>query len=213
MKISIIGAGHIGGNLARLFVKSGLEVALANSRGPASLKSFVDELGSRLHPVNLDEAIAYSDIIILSIHWRSVDSLPVFNVPGKIIVDTTNPYKEDGSFYDLGDDISSTKVIKHFQGGIVVKAFNTIWFKHLAENGNTNLQVPERRVIPIAGDDKSAKTKISKLIEEIGFGPLDTGNLKEGSKLQGVQGVLYNRELTVKAAASIVKDSHFSTHA
>jgi 8-hydroxy-5-deazaflavin:NADPH oxidoreductase len=204
MKISIIGAGNIGGNLARLLVKSGHEVALANSRGPASLKPFVDELGKKLHPVTTEEAIAYSDLIILSIHWRTIDSFPVFNVPGKIIVDTTNPYKDDGSFYDLGDDISSSKVIKHFPGGIVVKAFNSIWFKHLAENGKKDLPVEKRRVIPVAGDDKEAKAKVSKLIEEIGFGPLDTGTLKAGSKLQGVQGVLYNREISVEDAAVII---------
>jgi 8-hydroxy-5-deazaflavin:NADPH oxidoreductase len=207
MKISVIGAGNIGGNLARLLVKAGHEVALANSRGPASLKSFVDELGNKLHPVDLENAIGYSDIIILAVHWRIIDSLPVFNkVNGKIIVDTTNPYKDDGSFYDLGDDISSSKVIKHFPGGTIVKAFNTIWFKHLAETGNIKLPVEERRVIPLAGDDAGAKLKISKLIQEIGFGPLDTGTLKEGSKLQGVQGILYNRELTVKEAASIIRE-------
>ena len=206
MKISIIGAGNIGGNLARLLVKAGHEVALANSRGPASLKSFVDELGAGLHPVTVEKAITFSDVIILSIHWRTVDSLPVFNVPGKIIVDTTNPYKEDGTFFDLGNDISSSRVIKHFPGGTIVKAFNTIWFKHLAETGNKKLPVEQRRVIPIAGDDKNAKAKISQLIEEIGFGPMDTGTLKEGSKLQGVQGILYNRELSVKEAASLVKD-------
>jgi len=206
MKISIIGAGNIGGNLARLLVKAGYEVAIANSRGPASLKSFADELGNKLHPVDLENAIGYSDIIILAVHWRIIDSLPVFNkVNGKIIVDTTNPYKDDGSFYDLGDDISSSKVIKHFPGGTIVKAFNTIWFKHLAETGNIKLPVEERRVIPLAGDDANAKLKISKLIKEIGFGPLDTGSLKEGSKLQGVQGILYNRELTVKEAAALIK--------
>ena len=206
MKISIIGAGNIGGNLARLLVKSGNDVAIANSRGPASLKNLAVELGSKLHPVSLEEAIIYSDVIILSIHWRSIDSLATFNVPGKIIVDTTNPYKEDGTFYDLGSDISSSKVIEHFPGAIVLKAFNTIWFKHLSENGNTSLPILERRVIPIAGDDKKAKEKISRIIEEIGFGPLDTGTLKEGSKLQGVQGILYNRELKLKEAVSIIKD-------
>jgi predicted dinucleotide-binding enzyme len=205
MKISIIGAGNIGGNLARLLVKSGNDVALANSRGPASLKSFVDELGNKLHPVTLEDAIEYSDIIILSVHWRIIDSLPLFKVKGKIIVDTTNPYKDDGSFYDLGDDISSSKVIKHFPEGIIVKAFNSIWFKHLAENGNIKIPVEERRVIPIAGDNVAAKLKIAKLIEEIGFGPLDTGSLIEGSRLQGVQGILYNRELTVKEASALLK--------
>jgi hypothetical protein len=205
MKISIIGAGNIGGNLARLLVKAGYDIALVNSRGPASLKSFVDELGTKLHPLNLEDAIAYSDIIILSIHWRTIDSLPVINVPGKIIVDTTNPYKADGSFYDLGNDISSSRVKEHFPGGNIVKAFNTIWFKHLAESGNTNLPMDQRRVIPIAGDDSDAKAKISRLIEEIGFGPLDTGSLREGSKIQGIQGVLYNRQLTVKEAIALVK--------
>jgi predicted dinucleotide-binding enzyme len=207
MKISIIGAGHIGGNLARLFVKAGHDVYLANSRGPSSLKSFVDELGNKLHPTDLDGAITSSDIVILSIHWRMIDLIPVFKVPGKIIVDTTNPYKDDGTFYDLGNDISSSAVIKHFPGGTVVKAFNTIWFKHLAETGNINLPPEERRVIPLAGDDKSAKEKIAKLIEEIGFGPLDTGTLIAGSMLQGVQGVLYNKELSVKAARILIKEA------
>ena len=206
MKISIIGSGNIGGNLARLLVKSGNDVAIANSRGPATLKNLANELGSRLHTVTLEEAITYSDVIILSIPWRSIDSLATFKVPGKIIIDTTNPYKEDGTIYNLGTDISSSKVVEHFPGAAVVKAFNTIWFKHLSENGNTSLSLSERRVIPIAGDDAKAKEKISRIIEEIGFGPLDTGTLKEGSKLQGVQGILYNKELKLKEAVSIVQN-------
>ncbi len=206
MKISIIGSGHIGGTLARLLVKAGHEVALVNSRGPASLKSFVDELGPQLHPVkDIDEAIAFSDLIILSVHWRIIDSFPVYNAQGKIIVDTTNPYKSDGSFYDLGDDIPSSKVMNHFTGGVIVKAFNTIWFKHLAENGSTDLPVADRRVIPVAGDDSGAKAKVAKLIEEIGFGPLDTGSLKKGTAFQNIQGPLYNKELTVREATDIVR--------
>lgn len=206
MKISIIGSGHIGGTLARLFSWEGHEVALVNSRGPASLKSFVDELGPKLHPLkDIDEAIAFSDLIVLSVPWRILDSFPVYNAQGKIIVDTTNPYKSDGTFYDLGDDIPSSKVMKHFTGGVIVKAFNTIWFKHLAENGNKDLHVAERRVIPIASDDSGAKSKIAKLIEEIGFGPLDTGSLKTGTSFQNIQGPLYNKELTVREATEIVR--------
>lgn len=204
MKIGIIGSGNIGGNLARLIIKAGYDVALANSRGPSSLRSFVYELGGRLHPVDVDGAVVFGDVLIVAIHWRTLDTLPVFNVPGKIIVDATNPYKDDGTFFDLGDDISSSEVIKHFPGATVVKAFNTIWFKHLTEKGNVNLPVTERRVVPIAGDDKNAKNKISKLIEDIGFGSLDTGNLREGSHLQGVQGILYNKDITVKEATLLI---------
>ncbi|HEY5141551.1 MAG TPA: hypothetical protein VIJ25_19875, partial [Methylococcales bacterium] len=86
----------------------------------------------------------------------------------------------------------------------------TIWFKHLAETGNLELPAEERRVIPTAGDDKNAKEKIGKLIEEIGFGPLDTGTLREGSRFQGVGCLLYNKELSVKAARMIIKDSRIA---
>lgn len=206
MKIGIIGSGNIGGNLARLFIKAGHEVALSNSRGPSSLRNFVYELGGDLHPIDPDGAVVYGEIIFVSIPWRSLDTLPVFKVPGKIIVDTTNPYKSDGTIYDLGEDISSSKVIEHFTDGIIVKAFNTIWFKHLVEEGDVKLPFNEKRVIPLAGDEKKAKEKVAKLIEDIGFGPLDTGTLKEGSKLQGVQGILYNKDYKIKEAISILKD-------
>lgn len=209
MNISIIGAGHIGGTLARLLLKAGYEVAIANSRGPDSLSEIAKELGSKLHPVKVKDALTFSNIIIFSIPWRSIDSLPAYSAVGKIIVDTTNPYKSDGSYYDLGNDISSTKVIQHFPGAVVLKAFNTIWYMHLSEKGNVNLTVSNRRVIPVAGDDKKAKETLSKIIAEIGFGPLDTGSLKEGSRFQGIQGVLYNKDITVKEAASLIrKDNH-----
>jgi 8-hydroxy-5-deazaflavin:NADPH oxidoreductase len=210
MKIGIIGSGHIGGNLARLLVKAGYDVALSNSRGPSSLRSFVYELGGKLQAVETDGAVSYGEIVIVSIPWRHLGSLSFFSVPGKIIVDTTNPYKDDGSIYDLGTDISSSRVVEHFPGGRVVKAFNTIWYKHLAEKGNLDLPLEDRRVIPVAGDDKEAKETVSQIIEELGFGPLDTGNLMEGSKLQGVEGVLYNKILTVKEAESIMKDLHLT---
>jgi predicted dinucleotide-binding enzyme len=205
MKIAIIGSGHIGGNLARLLVKAGYEVALTNSRGPSSLLHFADELGTKLHPVTLEQAIDVGDIIIVAIHWRTLASLPVVNTKGKIVVDATNPYKEDGSLYDLDGDISSTKVMEHFPDAKVVKAFNTIWYKHLAENGNTSLATDDRRVIPVAGNELEAKKTVAEIIEKIGFGALDTGTLREGSKWQGAEGALYAKELTVKEARAIIQ--------
>ena len=210
MKLSIIGSGHIGANLARLLVKSGNDVAIANSRGPSSLRSFVYELGGQLHPVDVSGAVAYSNLIIVAVQWRNLGSLPVFRSEGKIIVDPTNPYKDDGTFYDLGGDISSMRVKDHFPGGKLVKAFNTIWYKHLMESGNIALPPEERRAIPLCGDDKDAKEIISQLIIEIGFGPVDTGNLDDGTRIQGVNGVLYNRILTVKETVSILKDLHLT---
>lgn len=203
-KIAIIGSGLIGGTLARLLVKAGYQTSLTNSRGPLSLKSFSEELGENLIPLSLQDAVDFGDIIVVSIHWRQLDSIPVFDSTGKIIIDTTNPYNSDGTLFDLGEDISSTKVVNHFPGGLVVKAFNTIWHKHLAENGKTSAPLEERQVIPLAGDSVEAKLKVATLIEEIGFGPLDTGTLRDGSKYQGAGGILYGRETNLKEAKLLV---------
>ncbi|MFT3823849.1 MAG: NAD(P)-binding domain-containing protein [Chitinophagaceae bacterium] len=204
MKIGIIGSGYIGGNLARLLVKAGHEVALANSRGPASLQHFADELGKHLHPMEAIDAVTFGDVVIVAFHWRNLDHMPVYDMTGKIVIDTTNPYKADGTFYDLGGDIPSTKVLEHFRGGKLVKAFNAIWYKHLAELGNTTVPVDERRVIPLAGDNADAKKIVGSLIEDVGFAPLDTGSLLEGSKLQGVDGILFGTELPLKEAKMLM---------
>lgn len=203
-KVSIIGSGAIGGNLARLLVRAGYDVALANSRGPASLESFVAELGERLHPMEVSDLISYGDVIVVALHWRNLDDAPIFDVPGKVVIDTTNPYKVDGTFYDLKGEMASRKTQEHFPNGKLVKAFNTIWFKHLVENGNSALPVEERRVIPIAGDDADAKRLTATLIEDIGFGALDTGTLDEGSKLQEVHGVLFNNDISVREAKALI---------
>ncbi|HVH86456.1 MAG TPA: NAD(P)-binding domain-containing protein [Terriglobales bacterium] len=45
MKYAIIGSGEIGTALARVFARKKIEVAITNSRGPATLASLTKELG------------------------------------------------------------------------------------------------------------------------------------------------------------------------
>jgi predicted dinucleotide-binding enzyme len=111
-----------------------------------------------------------------------------------------NPYKPDGGLYDLGDSTSSEETAKRLPGATIVKAFNTMWFKHLAESGRRDLPLQERRAIFIAGDIAEAKAKVSRLIEELGFGAIDTGNLHEGGKLQQPDAEVYNKDITIAEA-------------
>jgi predicted dinucleotide-binding enzyme len=78
----------------------------------------------------------------------------------------------------------------------------------MAENGSISAPLEERQVIPLAGDNEEAKHKISRIIEEIGFGPLDTGALSEGSKYQGAGGILYGKEANLKEGLSLVKSAN-----
>jgi predicted dinucleotide-binding enzyme len=182
MKIGIIGAGMIGGTTARLFAKAGHDVAVSNSRGPESLTTLVKDLGPNGRAMTVDDAAKWADVVLLAVPWRSPEALPdAASVKGKIVIDAMNPYTPDGSVADLGASSSSEETAKRLPGARIVKAFNTIWFKHLAELGRMDLPADDRHAVFIAGDDADAKRIVSDLIAAIGFGAVDTGRWRRAA--------------------------------
>lgn len=206
-KIGIIGAGMIGATTARLFVKAGHEVAVSNSRGPASLADLVKELGPRARAMTAADAARWADIVLLAVPWRNPDALPPADtVAGKIVIDAMNPYADDGGLQDLGASTSSEETRTRLPGARVVKAFNTIWFKHLAERGRTDAPLDDRHAIFVAGDDEDAKRIVSQLIEQIGFGPVDSGSLIDGGRRQQPDTPLYNKILTRRDGRALANE-------
>jgi len=211
MKIGIIGAGKIGATAAKLFVDAGHDVAISNSRGPETLGSLVAELGNKAKAVTVEEAAKFGDVVLISIPFGKYKTLPVDALNGKIVIDSNNYYpSRDGNFPELdrGKTTSSELQASYLRGARVVKAFNTIWFEHLKTQGDTNMPDENRRAIFVAGDDSEAKRMVSKLINDIGFAAVDTGNLREGGKAQQPGSPIYNKDLTVKEAKSLLKDSN-----
>jgi predicted dinucleotide-binding enzyme len=207
MKIGIVGSGYIGATAARLFVKAGHEVALSNSRGPETLRDLVAELGEHAQAVTVEEAARFGDLVLVAIPLGKYKALPAEAFYGKIVIDTGNYYPQrDGQIAELdnGETTSSELMSEHLKGARLVKGFNTIYYVHLAEQGNTSLPLEERRAIFIAGDDSEAKETVAKLIEEIGFAAVDTGFLGDGGRLQQPGTPVYNRELTAKQAAEVL---------
>ena len=203
MRIGILGAGMIGATAAKLFVRAGHEVAISNSRGPETLRELASELGPKGRAMNADEAARWAEIVLLAVPWRSPEALPpVDAVTGKIVIDAMNPYQVDGTVIDLGSTTSSEETRKRLPGARIVKAFNTIWYKHLAELGRPDLPVEDRHAIFVAGDDQDAKSVVMRLIEQIGFGAVDTGSLVEGGRRQQPNAPLYNRVMTVTEGRS-----------
>ena len=194
MKIGIIGSGNIGGTLARLWARAGHQVMVSNSRGPESLRDFVAEIGGEAGTV--DEAARFGDVVLLATPWRSPEALPSPDaVAGKIVIDAMNPYTASGGIHDLGDSSSSEETARRLPGARVVKAFNTIWVRHLEANGRPDAPLDERHAVFVAGDDAEAKAVVFRLIEDIGFGPVDTGSLRDG-KRQEPNTNLYNQVIT-----------------
>ena len=206
MRIGIVGAGMIGGTAARLFVRAGHEVAVSNSRGPETLRGLVDELGPGAHAMTVEDAARFGDVVLLAIPWRTPEALPPAEaVRGRIVIDAMNPYREGGGIHDLGDSTSSEETQKRLPGARIVKAFNTIWYEHLGTSGRTDLPLDERHAVFVAGDDAEAKAVVSRLVEEAGFAPVDTGGLREGGRRQQPGTPLYNRILTGAEARQLVE--------
>jgi hypothetical protein len=205
MNIGIIGAGHIGGTAARLFVKAGHEVAVSNSRGPASLRSLATEIGPLAHAMRVDDAAGFGSVVLLAVPWRTPEALPAPEfLAGKIVIDAMNPYGPAGEILDLGTTTSSEEVRKRLPGARLVKAFNTIYYQHLATLANTGLASQDRYAIFVAGDDVEAKRAVAGLIEQIGFAPVDTGGLVEGGRRQQPGSPIYNHPMTAKEAQRIL---------
>src|ERR1051326_9168864 len=201
MKIGILGAGNIGRAAARLFISAGHEVALSNSRGPESLQELVRELGPKAHAMTIADAARFGDVVLLAVPWRSPEALPEPELlRNKIVIDAMNPYRPDGGFYDLAGSTSSEEVLKRLPGSRLVKAFNTIYYVHLADRGRKDLPIEERHTIYLAGDDAEAKKIIAQLIEETGFAPVDTGSLREGGRLQEPDSPIYNKTYNAREA-------------
>src|SRR5687767_11988149 len=100
MRIGIIGAGQIGGTLARRLTALGHDVSVANSRGPESLAGLASETGAKA--VTVQQAARAGDVVIVTIPMKNIPRLPAGlfkDVPDTVVVvDTGNyyPQQRDG---------------------------------------------------------------------------------------------------------------------
>lgn len=186
MKIGIIGAGYIGGTLARRLTELGHEVAIANSRGPETLRDLAAETGARA--VTAHEAARGGEIVIVTIPERAVPDLPADLFAGVgddvVVVDTGNYYpSRDGRIPAIEDGQTESAWAAGHLGRPVVKAFNNIGFQSLLENG-LPAGTPGRIALPVAGDRKAARETVMRLVDELGFDPVDAGGLEDSWRQQ-----------------------------
>ncbi|WP_146363105.1 NADPH-dependent F420 reductase [Arthrobacter yangruifuii] len=184
--IGLIGSGNIGSQLARLAIKQGYDVVLSNSRGPETLQPLVMELGEHARAGTPAEAAAAGDLMVVTIPLKNYQQVPVEELRGKTVIDTMNYYPQrDGNIAELDDESTTTSELlqAHLPDSHVVKAFNNIMSDHLTSQGSP-AGAPNRRALPIAGDDAAAKQQVASLINEFGFDVIDAGPLAEGWRWQ-----------------------------
>ncbi|MBE2320721.1 NADPH-dependent F420 reductase [Solirubrobacter sp. CPCC 204708] len=180
--IGFIGAGHIGGTVARLAVAAGHDVVLSNRRGPETLAELVEELGPRARAATPVEAAQAGDLVVVTVPFKAYREVPVEPLRGKVVIDTNNYYPQrDGQFPELDDQSTTVSELlqAHLPESRVVKAFNNISFMHLGELARPSGD-PERSALLIAGDDASAKQTVAAFFDSIGYDAEDVGPLAEG---------------------------------
>lgn len=199
MRIGIIGAGRIGSTLARHFTRVGHEVALSNSRGPHTLTDLVNEIGGSIRATTAVEAAEFGQIVVVSIPYGRYPELPTAQLRGKVVIDTCNYFPErDGHDPELdADDTTSSEKLKAFTGSNLVKAFNAITWQNLRDHGRPKGD-PDRVAIPVAGTDWEAKTVVSGLIRDIGFDPIDAGDLGRGGRKHQPDSHVFTAELSAR---------------
>jgi hypothetical protein len=154
MNIGVIGRGKVGNTLGGTWAKKGHRV-LFGSRTPVPGQS-----------VSWREALAPSQVILLSIPGQAVDeqkTLDAMTWKDKIIIDATNRF----------DGISNLAVLERLGPGVkVVRAFNSVGFEVMAHPEFSGTAAS----MLFAGEDSEAKSLVAKLIQDIGFDPVDLGD-------------------------------------
>ncbi|MDE1165196.1 MAG: NAD(P)-binding domain-containing protein [Pseudomonas sp.] len=186
MTYSIIGSGKVGTALARQFARNAIPVGIANTRGALSLAALTDELGGYLIAQTLEQALS-ADVVILAIPFsahRAIGRMfPDWH--NRTIIDAMNTYGV--ALEELEGQASTDVVARAFAGGHVVKTFNQLPAALLAKDP---AQDGGRRVMFVWGRDQQANTRVTELVERLGFAPISLGTIDDGGTLLGLGGPL-----------------------
>ncbi|MDM0085041.1 NAD(P)-binding domain-containing protein [Variovorax sp. J31P179] len=186
MTYSIIGSGNVGASLAKQFARSGIAVNIANTRGPESITALAEELGSKVFPVTLQDALK-ADVVILAVPFRAHTAVAggLTNWSGKVVVDAMNTYGVSPE--ELKGQASTDVVASAFPGAKLVKTLNQLPAKLLAKDP---AESGGRRVMFVSSNDQGAEASIAELVGELGFAPVSLGKINEGGALIGMGGPL-----------------------
>jgi len=184
--IGIIGAGHIGSQVARKAVQLGYDVVISNSRGPETLTELVAELGPHARAATAAEAAAAGDFAVVTVPLKNIKDIPAEPLAGKIVIDTNNYYWErDGRFpaLDNGEATTSGLLQEHLPGAKVAKGFNHIMATQITTDG-TPAGTENRRALATASDFPEAAELVTRLYDEFGFDAVNIGPLSESWRVE-----------------------------
>ncbi len=186
MRLGIVGAGKMGTTIARAAIAAGYDVAIAGSGEPQEIALTVDVLAPGARPATTDAVVRHAEIIVLAVPTHRFRDLEADTFAGKILVDAMNYWQPiDGDDDELSAAPYGTSVVvqSHFPSARVVKALNQLGYHELDEYRRPS-GAADRIAAGVAGDDPAAVRAVMRLVDRIGFDPVDAGSLANGQALE-----------------------------
>ena len=212
MKIGIVGAGRIGGNLASLWAGARHEVMLSYSRDPANLEQAASAIGALASAGSVSEAVEFGDVVLFSVPWTQIDEvldeIGSEALDGKVVIDTTNQFGPDG-LEDLPEGKTAAELNADRMGDGVhyAKAFNTLTagFQGSAAGRSGD----ERVAMFYCAADDDARGTVKQLIRDIGFSPIDVGGVADASIMEAPRrdGAVYGEEFSKQDAIEFLQNA------
>jgi 8-hydroxy-5-deazaflavin:NADPH oxidoreductase len=198
MEIAIIGAGHIGGNVARRLAAAGHLITVSFSRDPGRLRTLADEIHARVEEP--PDAVVDAEVVVVSVPWGMIPTaLEDVDLEGRIVIDTTNQFGS-GPKPAAGQTAARFNA-ERMAGARYTKSFNTLTARFQAE-------VADEKVVQwLCGDDGAAKEVVAQLIRDAGYVPVDLGGTADCAVMEAPRrsGAVYGEEYRLPDAQAVVE--------
>ncbi len=206
MRVGIIGAGHIGGNIARFLAGADHDVTVSFSRDPGSLEKLAAEIGPRVSPGSPAEAAASAEVVVVSVPWPVIDEALAQAGPlaGKVVIDTTNQFGAGAELIPAGHTAAQFNQAR-MPGARYTKSFNTLT---AAFQRRAAARSGDNRVVQwLCGNDSEAKAIAASLITGSGFLPVDLGGTADATVMEAPRraGAVYGEEYRGPEAQAVVE--------
>ena len=191
MRIAILGVGHVGSTLGRLWHAAGHDITFA-ARDAARPRALAAELGARAHAALVADAVAGAEVVLLAVPGPAVTDVLHAAGPldGPVMIDAANSFGQQ--------QVTLRSLAGAFPRARWVRAFNSLSASILADD---NHRKPPW-VVFLSGDEE-AKPVVAQLIRDAGFDPVDLGGIDD-SRLQDPGSALWLNTLTQDEAAALV---------
>jgi len=209
MKIAIIGTGAVGKTIASKLVELSYNVMIGTRNVSEKMASTEKDLygnppfsewlksNSKVRLGSFAEAAAFGELVVNATNGgNSVTALILAgakNLAGKVLIDIANPLDfSNGMPPRLLQGLNNTnslgeEIQKTFPDTMVVKTLNTMWCGLMI---NPNLIGKGDHVNFISGNSEEAKTRVKKLLNELGWSDKNILDLGDITGARGTESLL-----------------------